>query len=225
MPKPPANGLILRGYCSYLQKDIKGRIRKATRYYYEENPDRWIAETQSDTFWLKEEEWRTLIPKKPVIGDRVNVSKAIQQRFYGTVGIDYMEGSVNSLPARETTMTLKVTRASSDSIYLQLNGYAKMGKALNLADRNAPRTRGCELRIKGRVHYSKKQDRITFFTVAGLGNAWGNKMEYTNREIRIKGYPWMYGIACELVSGDNPIDQIPPYNLLHYSDFPYFGKK
>jgi hypothetical protein len=35
----------------------------------------------------------------------------------------------------------------------------------------------------------------------------------------------MYGIACELVTGDSPIDRIPPYNLLHYNGAgPYFEK-
>jgi len=27
----------------------------------------------------------------------------------------------------------------------------------------------------------------------------------------------MYGIACELVTGDAPQDLIPPYNLLHHN--------
>jgi hypothetical protein len=28
----------------------------------------------------------------------------------------------------------------------------------------------------------------------------------------------MYGIACEMVTGNAPQDMIPPYNLLHYTD-------
>lgn len=60
----------------------------------------------------------------------------------------------------------------------------------------------------------------------GVGKAWGNKRNYTRREMGIEGYPWMYGIACELVTADSPIDRIPPYNLLHYnsSGMPYFPK-
>ena len=43
-------------------------------------------------------------------------------------------------------------------------------------------------------------------------------------EIRLDQYPWMYGIACELVTGDAPQDLIPPSNLLHYNPTgPYFG--
>jgi hypothetical protein len=51
-------------------------------------------------------------------------------------------------------------------------------------------------------------------------------MDYVGREIHLDDYPWMYGIAWELVTGDAPKDRLPPYNLLHYdSTPPYFGKR
>ena len=44
------------------------------------------------------------------------------------------------------------------------------------------------------------------------------------KEVRLDRYPWVYGIACELVTGDAPQDRIPPYNLLHHNPTgPYFG--
>ncbi len=55
------------------------------------------------------------------------------------------------------------------------------------------------------------------FDIVRVGKAWGNKMNYTRRAMSIEGYPWMYGIACDLVTGDSPIDRIPPYNLSHYN--------
>ena len=62
--------------------------------------------------------------------------------------------------------------------------------------------------------------------MAGVGRAWVNKMNYVQREVRLDQYPWMYGIACELVTGDAPQDRIPPYNLLHYNSAgPYFGSR
>jgi hypothetical protein len=49
-------------------------------------------------------------------------------------------------------------------------------------------------------------------------------MDYIHREVRLGDYPWMYGIACELVAGNASQDRIPPYNLLHYnSTGPYFA--
>jgi len=55
--------------------------------------------------WLTEAEWKALIPASPRPGDRHEVPAAIQKRFYGTIGIDYMEGSVSALPTRKSTMS------------------------------------------------------------------------------------------------------------------------
>ena len=52
----------------------------------------------------------------------------------------------------------------------------------------------------------------------------GGRARRPAREVRVEPYPWRYGIACELVSGDSPYDRIPPYNMLHYGGRePYFA--
>ena len=79
-----------------------------------------------------------------------------------------------------------------------------------------PHSRGCEARVIGRIIFDNRLRRIEAFDLAGVGEAWGNKMEYTRREIRLPGSRWMYGISCELVNGHSPYDRIPPYNMLHY---------
>jgi hypothetical protein len=226
VPQPPPNGLIIRGYCTFLGRDGKGSIVRAGQYYYKENPDRWLAETQSDFLWLTESEWTSLIPVAPKPGDRADVAKAIQKRFYSTIGLEYMDGSVNSLPPRDTTMTLTVLQADDKTIVLRLDGYARLGRELDEKLRTKPNSRGCEVRVLGYVHYDKKKGALTRFDVVGVGNAWGNKMNYLSREIRLDQYPWLYGIACELVTGAAPQDRIPPYNLLHYnSTGPYFESR
>jgi hypothetical protein len=226
VPKPPAGGLIVRGYCTYLRQDEKKEIVRSSAYYYRENPDRWRVETQSDLLWLTESEWRSLIPANPRPGGRAEVTPAIRKRFYSTIGIDYMEGSVNSLPVRQTTMTLTVQRVNDRTLVLRLEGHAQLGQELDEKRRSAPNSRGCELRVVGEVRYDRKKQAIERFDIAGVGRAWGNKMNYVHREIRLDEYPWMYGIAWEVVTGDSPQDRIPPYNLLHYnSTGPYFGTR
>jgi hypothetical protein len=223
VPKPPANGLIIRGYCTYLRLDEKQRAVRSSEYYYKENPDRWKAETQSDLLWLTETEWKSLIPTNAKTGARHEVAQPIQKRFYSTIGIDYMEGSVSALPARKTTMSLTVAQVNDQTIVLRLEGHAHLGKEFDLQLRSEAKSRGCELRILGTVDYSLKKQAITRFDVVGIGRAWGNQMDYTHREVRLEHYPWRYGIACELVTGDAPQDLIPPYNLLHYNPTgPYF---
>src|SRR5262245_52841311 len=74
LPAPPANGLILKGYCTYMKADEKGKIDRSQEWYYRENPDRWPAETQNDMLWLTESEWKSLVPTDPKKGDRADVA-------------------------------------------------------------------------------------------------------------------------------------------------------
>lgn len=226
LPDPPKNGLVVRGYCTYVRKGDDGRIVKSREFYYRENPDRWATETQSDILWLTEAEWRSLIPAEPAEGRRLEVAEPIRRRFYSTIGIEYMEGSVNALPARETSMVLTVEQVTEERIRMRLEGTGRMGNPLSEASKDQNHSRGCVLRILGHVEVDRRKNSICRFDLVGLGRAWGNKMRYRkNSAIRIDEYPWRYGIACELVTGDAPMDRIPPYNLLHYGGQagPYFG--
>lgn len=226
VPQPPRGGLILRGYCTYLDAHANAAPERVQHFYYKENPDAWAAETQSDMLWLTEDECRSLLPNKWHPGEQSAVSKEIQRRFFSTIGIDYMEGSVNALPVRESTATLTVLEESdAEELQLRLDGLGKMGEPFDAESISKAHSRGCELRIMGRLTYDKKAGKFTKFDVAGIGEAWGNKMDYTRREIRISGNRWSYGIACELVSGNSAYDRIPPYNMLHYGGrMEYFGR-
>lgn len=221
VPKSPKNGLVVRAYCTYLKTDEDGKAQRAKRFYYEQNPDAWAAETQNDMLWLTEEEWRSLLPQNRAPGKKIEVPKEIQGRFFSTIGIDYMEGSVNALPLRESTLTLTVEKAGQ----LRVDGYGKMGEPYTKESGEGPRTRGCELQVGGYLHYDPDQSTIIAVKMIGTGEAWGNKMEYTRRAIGIAEPRWGYGIACELVTGTAPEDLIPPYNMLHYvGKMKYFGK-
>ena len=221
VPDPPENGLIIRGYCTYLHRakdgENAGQIDRATRFYYEQNPDRWAVETQSDMLWLTESEWKSLVPAEPTVGETMDVADTIQQRFFSTIGIDYMEGSVNALPTRGSTMTLTIEKVTDDAISVRLNGSATLGKPFSEDTKSQARTRGSELNVLGYLHYNRRSNKFEQFQVVGVGEAWGNKMEYIRREVGNKDYPWLYGIACEMVDGDTPMERIPPYNLLHYN--------
>ena len=224
-PEPPSGGLIVRGFCNYLRRDAAGRTTRSESYYFRDNPNCWAVETQSDMLWLTKAEWKSLVPAEPQRGDHSEVSRSIQRRFFSTIGIDYMEGSVNSLVPRETSMTLTVDRVTSDAVAMRLDGYGSMGQLLNEKLRDKPHSRGCELRVLGYLNYDVKNEKFDRFDVVGLGEAWGRKRNNARRAIRIDDYPWMCGIACEPVKGDRPIDRISPYNLFHYgSAVPYFGK-
>ncbi|MEM7015209.1 MAG: hypothetical protein AAF585_27445, partial [Verrucomicrobiota bacterium] len=216
VPKPPASGLIIRGYCAYMKQDDEGKPQRAEQFYYKENPDAWTAETQSDMLWLAEEEWRSLLPNRSDDSE-FEAPPEIQRRLFSTLGIDYMEGSVNALPVRESELTFKPIGENDGGIRaLKIEGRAKMGMPLTDQSESKARSRGCEITVFGELRYDVKDWKIVAFNLVGLGEAWGNKMNYTKRAIRIEERPWRYGIACELVTGDSPADLVPPYNLLHY---------
>ena len=225
LPSPPANGLILKGHCTYMKADEKGKIDRSKEWYYRENPDRWPAETQTDMLWLTESEWKSLVPADPKKGDRADVAGPVQKRIFCTIGIDYMEGSVNALLPRETSMTLTVDSVTPEAIALRLDGAAKLGKEFDEKLHKEKNSRGSEIRMLGYVTVDRRRNAIARFDIVGLGHAWGNKMEYVRREIRLDSTPWIYGIAVELVETRRPIDLVPPYNMLHYgSGVKYFSE-
>ncbi|MFT5125988.1 MAG: hypothetical protein ACI97B_004641 [Verrucomicrobiales bacterium] len=127
-----------------------------------------------------------------------------------------MEGSVNALAPREMEMMLQVEAVKDGQVQMRLEGSGRMGKVFDRGSLNEERSRGCAVRVFGVLVVDLESQAFTRFDIVGLGRAWGSKMEYTQREISLDEVPWTYGIACELVSGDSPMDRIPPYNLLHY---------
>ncbi|MFT7514971.1 MAG: hypothetical protein ACI9QL_004196 [Candidatus Omnitrophota bacterium] len=216
VPEAPEGGLVIRGFCTYMNSREASATQRLAQYYYKQNPDAWAAETQSDMLWLTRAERESLIPTDPKPGQTFPVSTAIQKRFFTTIGIEYMEGSVNALAPREMEMMLQVEAVKDGQVQMRLEGSGRMGKVFDRGSLNEERSRGCAVRVFGVLVVDLESQAFTRFDIVGLGRAWGSKMEYTQREISLDEVPWTYGIACELVSGDSPMDRIPPYNLLHY---------
>ena len=221
VPRPPPGGLILRCHCSYLEGNELGQVTRSKEYYYKENPKPWEAETQTDTFWMTEKEWKSLAPRAETkVGDVSEVPGNLQARFFSTVGIEYMAGSRSSLDPRQTTMTLTVQSVSTKFVVLSLDGYGSMGVEFEAGQSDNKHGRGCEVRLIGKVVYDLQARSFKNIEIAGVGEAWGGK-----GPVRIKGDSWLYGISCEIVSPDSPINRIPPYNLLHHrKSFHYFQK-
>lgn len=219
LPEPPKDGLRLRGYCQYMRLNKEGWPVRADVYYYQKNPNRWKSEPQTDILWMTKEERLSLLPKDPQPGMYFDVPDAIQQRFFRTIGIDYMEGSIAALEIRDSGLKLVVTEANSETIKMRLSGYAKMGRALDDQTESVKQSRGCDVKVTGVVECDRT-GQFSRFDVAGVGTAWGHKRNVTYRELGVSGV-WMYGIAVELIQTDRAMDNVPPYNLLHYDG----GKK
>jgi len=217
LPQPPEDGMIIRGYCTYLERDGSEKLQRQEVYYYKQNPDRWKSETQSDTMWLRKNEWKNLIPDSLSLGDTFTIDEKIQQRFFSTLAIDYMEGSASSLPVRSSTMTVTVSKIDATGTTLTLAGAGHMGTDFETHDRSVERSRGCKISVTGYLH-RQADGNFDRFDIVGVGEAWGNKNQFYRSNMNLESYPWQYGIACELVESNRPVDLVPPYNLLHYDE-------
>ena len=123
------------------------------------------------------------------------------------------------------SLTLTVEAVTPESLVMRLDGFAKLGREFDVKLHKEKNSRDSDVRLLGAVTVDRSRNAITRFDIVGLGQAWGNKMEYVRREIRLDAVPWLYGIAVELVDTRRPIDLVPPYNMLHYgSGLKYFSE-
>ena len=132
-------------------------------------------------------------------GDSWKVPQAIQKRFYSTVGIEYMEGSNWSLKPRETKMSLTVDSVTAERIEMSLDGYGHMGKEFDEERVRKKQSRGCEVRLIGKLVYNLTSNSFQEFKIVGIGEAWGLCSHNTRHVIDLGGNRWLYGVACRII--------------------------
>ena len=140
-------------------------------------------------------ERKSLIPANPKPGDRQEVAEAIRKRFYSTIGIDYMEGSVSALPTRKSTMSLTVDEGGRQRWCCAWKGTRIWAR---ISTEAPPRGQAAAASCACSAHALRPQKTGDHAFRRRRRRPAGGR---TN-EIRLDQYPWMYGIACELVTGD-----------------------
>jgi hypothetical protein len=238
--QPPEGGLILKIYGRYLARDPAGALRlttllkdfpgikdPATRYprhfdYY--------CEANVDYLWLTEAEWQSLIPARPRKGDRRHVPASIIQRIslyhllptamHSRIGDLWQEIAQQQKGVRAREATLTVEEASPNRVRLVLDGFVHLGHAYNAeaVARIPPRSRECmgyEARLRGVLDYDVRKQVVTRFDILALGDLYGDS-DPNHWLVRPGRNP--LGFAFELVSGDNPVDRLPPRGYLTKAD-------
>ena len=207
-PEFPDGGLVVRGY-SMLPETRKPRENRTP---------------ESGLLWLTKEEKESLIPEQAKKGEQIVVSKEIQRRLFGTLAIDYSEGNAPALKIRDSRLELVVTNSDSEKASLTLSGRAELGEPF---DRNPTKSqpRGCQIWVHGRLEVDCESKSIENLRVVGIGQAWGRMWPKAGRVTHLGERFWDYSIVWELASQKRAVDRIPPYNLLHYSDGDYWGKR
>jgi hypothetical protein len=231
---PPANALILRTYHRILSRDPDGSVRKARRTDYPQlqgEADTWQTsygekwEAQPDFMWIRETEWKSLVPANPRKGDRFPLLESVADRMtrahlgltmaYGECGI-----SAKST-VRSRSLSLTVTAVSDDEVQLRLEGAAALGAdyaTVEARDRKGSKqgesVQGFEPKVLGYLTFDRKADAFTRFDVIALGDAYGTPWGDHHFLYRPGRYP--IGISFELVAGSKPAERIPPRAAVVY---------
>jgi hypothetical protein len=218
--------LILKTYTRGLLRDDKGELRRPRRYLMAGGGYGWAAEPQADHVWLTESEAKALIPADPKEGVSLSVPKSVCQRIatfhlhdkaLGTPGFFWDKASC--------TMNLSVFEVSDTRIRMSLKGSALLGE----------KDGGYSVNFDGLVIYDRTKGKLIHLMVVALGRDGGEQRTTKVRDSSLnisyevpKGTTPLLAVAFELVSGERPIDRVPPYAIMydsgkHYNR-PYIAK-
>jgi len=213
---PPKGGLILKTYVRGLQRDAKGVLHRCQNVKMAGGDYGWPAEPNLDHVWLTEAEWKTLIPAKPRAGDTIPVPAALVQRIATFHLLDKALGSPQFFWHAVTgQMALTVEEASPAGWRLRLDGSVSLGP-------------GYPVRFQGFVHYDPKKQAIARWDMVALGRD-GGELRPPDKQKQLFNYWYelqpgctpLLAVAFELVSGDSPLDRVPPYAVMFRSDKTY----
>jgi hypothetical protein len=210
---PPREGLILAAHIRNLKRDPAGDLAriepddlKDTTQYPEWNPI--YLEPAHYHVWLTEDEWRSLAPASPKIGDRFPVPDPIQKRLFryhlvnGTFGLPG-RWRLEDIRAGELSLTVE---AIEPVVRLRLEGSALLATDPDIDQAE----RGYDARLEGWLEYDPAAQAITRLDIVAVGDYWGG--DYEGGRFKRPGRTPL-GIAFELVQGVRAIDRAPP--LVH----------
>jgi len=227
IPTAPEGGLVLRVHGRFLGRDDQENLRtvkgddfpqirgkeSAIRYL------QFLFEPNTEYMWLTKEEWQSLVPAKPVTGDRLPVASAISERmarFHLSPrrALTSEDGIVARKDIKEARLTLVVDEVSPQRIRLLLVGFVHHGtdydkaKAMSL---NGPLGFGYESPIHGVLEYDRKKEAFVRFDIVAPGDVWGRwgDANGASQTIERPGRSPI-GFAFELAKGDSPTDRLPP---------------
>jgi hypothetical protein len=242
---PPAGGLVAICYWTYLDRDDQGALSRAKKAfadaYYGSILPVAPAYTDCEMFWLTAQELKSLVPAKAQRGATFPLPATIQERITKFYAFDFR--ARDRQPARHVRaaeLTLTVGDVSADRIDLSLVGHIKTGVAFEKYQADPPAKlgdgtafanddvskAGCDLTFSGRLEYDVRKQLFTRFDIVAVGDAWGEGTNrYRGAGKNAEPRRWPLGLAFELVTGNRPIDRIPPFAASRYSTWKYFGEK
>lgn len=225
-PLPPVGGLVLTIYDRPLGRDAK------RQYRLPEGDDFGGLRThaphgQRSSLWLKEEEWKSLIPDKPKVGQTLNVPAKLAKRIwlYGLVpqSLWVVEESWKPDSVRDGQLKVTVEDVRANQVRLRLHGSVLLsgpGMLHTWPDRKFVKNieNRYDASFEGIIEFDNAKNRITRFDVTTLGDfsgRWfaGNKgwKEATTEA------PLSLGFAFELDTSayELPSERRRPRSFMH----------
>jgi hypothetical protein len=226
IPSPPAGGVVLKVHARVLSRD-KEELRYAKPEDFPLMGDTlqsrrsWLLFLQPNTeyMWLKEEEWKSLVPAKPVKGDKLAVAPLIAERmarFHLTPrrAMTSEGGILRKADVRAARLSLVVENVSAERIRMRLEGFVHTGTVFDkekATTPNGPLGFGYAAPLHGVLEYDRTKQSIVRFDLIALGEVWGRWGDANGKSLfaeRPGSTP--FGFAFELARGDTPTERIPP---------------
>ncbi|MEX1096930.1 MAG: hypothetical protein WED34_12860 [Planctomycetales bacterium] len=223
VPAPPEGGLVLKVHARYLSRDEQGELRYAKKADFPlmsaSSAYDLFLQPNTEYMWLTAEEWKSLIPEKPVQGQKLPVFPAITERIARfhlnpRRAMTSENGILRKGDVKRAEMSLVVDDVTPERVRLIVEGFIHWGTDFDAAKAttpNGPLGYGFETPVHGVLEYDRKAQAITRFDMALPGNVWGRWGDANNNSLfseRPGRTP--FGFAFELATGDSPTNRIPP---------------
>jgi len=227
IPIPPEGGLVLRVHGRFLGRDDKENLRAVKGDDFPQirgkessiRSHQFLFEPNTEYMWLTKEEWQSLVPAKPVKGDKLPVASAISERmarFHLSPrrALTSEDGIVAQKDIKSAKLTLMVDDVSPQRIRLLLAGFVHTGSDYDKSKAtspNGPLGFGYETPIHGILEYDRKKEAFVRFDIVAPGEVWGRWGDANGKSQTIERPGRSpIGFAFELAPGESPTDRLPP---------------
>jgi hypothetical protein len=157
----PEDGLVLRVTSRDLPRDLpKAKSPKANR---------WVNAWNEDFAWFTKGEARQFLAKKPEVGQKQDVPKAVIQRIACAHLVDNVRGQTapfEESQVKKAWLTAEVTAIDGTAVTLRLEGESLTGE-------QGKNKHGLDVRLLGKASYDLAKERFVAFELVAVGSRWG----------------------------------------------------
>ena len=218
IPSPPEGGLILKVHGRFMSRNDEGQLRHAKKEDFR-SIFTFMLSPNTEYMWLTKDEWQSLVPAKPVKGEKLPVASAISERMARfhlspARALTSEDGIAPKTAIKKAVLTIVVDDVSTDRIRLSLQGLIHWGSdydAAKATSPNGPLGFGFATPIHGILEYDRTKRAFVRFDIVAPGDVWGRwgdangKSQGVERPGRTP-----VGFAFELSKGESLTDRLPP---------------